>query len=291
MNADPQRESTPDDRRSQAARQVLLDRLVEGDLLRDEYCRLLAQLEAEPSGWRECALAFLESQAWREDCSPAASAASVKEESSWLDPALFDAPSALESKTSDTPGTKVPTASGADRPQPAAREPGAWLINTMVVAASVLLAFGLGVSVTRLSTSPADNPQVAVERPAPRLRDRPASNDGGRQDPAPTAVTAAPVQSMPRYADGTKPRGDLTLVVDGGQQVNLPVYDLKDIDQQWLREPPRAIAEEDQQILERFGYRVLRDQRLTPVRLPDGSYVLVPVEGVQIVPAAGNGFQ
>jgi hypothetical protein len=49
-----------------AASWAWIDRLVEGDL--DEAGRraALLRLEAEPDGWRRCALAFLEAQAWRE---------------------------------------------------------------------------------------------------------------------------------------------------------------------------------------------------------------------------------
>jgi hypothetical protein len=46
----------PDDR--------LLDRLVDGELCADERAALLAALDARPDGWRLCATAFLEAQAW-----------------------------------------------------------------------------------------------------------------------------------------------------------------------------------------------------------------------------------
>lgn len=40
-----------------------LDRLVDGELPADEYRLLLSTLDAQPQGWRRCALAFLEAQA------------------------------------------------------------------------------------------------------------------------------------------------------------------------------------------------------------------------------------
>lgn len=49
---------TPDDVR-------LLDRLVDGELNETERRNLLLRLEHSPDGWRRCALAFLEAQAWR----------------------------------------------------------------------------------------------------------------------------------------------------------------------------------------------------------------------------------
>jgi hypothetical protein len=42
-----------------------LDRLVDGELDANEQRQLLLQLENQPDGWRRCALAFLEAQAWR----------------------------------------------------------------------------------------------------------------------------------------------------------------------------------------------------------------------------------
>jgi len=55
-----------------------LDRLVDGSLPDAERRTLLLRLDNEPDGWRRCALAFLEAQAWREAFAPLAiSAASV----------------------------------------------------------------------------------------------------------------------------------------------------------------------------------------------------------------------
>jgi hypothetical protein len=45
----------------------LLDRLVDGELNDREYRELLLRLETQPDGWRRCALAFLEAQAWRRE--------------------------------------------------------------------------------------------------------------------------------------------------------------------------------------------------------------------------------
>jgi hypothetical protein len=54
-----------------------IDRLVDGELSDDERRALLAKLDAEPDsgGWRRCALAFLEAQAWREAFAPVAARA------------------------------------------------------------------------------------------------------------------------------------------------------------------------------------------------------------------------
>jgi hypothetical protein len=47
-----------------------IDRLVDGELPEAERRALLSRLGAEPDGWRQCALAFLEAQTWREALDP-----------------------------------------------------------------------------------------------------------------------------------------------------------------------------------------------------------------------------
>jgi hypothetical protein len=46
---------------------AMLDRLVDGELNDRQYRELLLRLETQPDGWRRCALAFLEAQAWRRE--------------------------------------------------------------------------------------------------------------------------------------------------------------------------------------------------------------------------------
>jgi hypothetical protein len=43
-----------------------LDRLVDGELDQGTRSLLIRSLDREPDGWKRCALAFLEAQAWRE---------------------------------------------------------------------------------------------------------------------------------------------------------------------------------------------------------------------------------
>src|SRR5689334_5820758 len=52
-----QQELTPEDER-------LLDLLVDGELDDPRRRQLLLTFEEKPSGWRRCALAFLEAQSW-----------------------------------------------------------------------------------------------------------------------------------------------------------------------------------------------------------------------------------
>jgi hypothetical protein len=46
---------------------ILFDRLVDGELSAIERRELLASLDGRPTGWRRCALAFLEAQTWQSE--------------------------------------------------------------------------------------------------------------------------------------------------------------------------------------------------------------------------------
>ena len=87
---------------------ILLDRLVDGELSRDEKRQLLASFDERPENWRRCAMAFLEAQAWREEMkqvargltaeavtakSPAAPS-KLTERSRWSSPAVWFATAA-----------------------------------------------------------------------------------------------------------------------------------------------------------------------------------------------------
>ena len=49
-----------------------LDRLVDGELAPEEARQLIRALEQTPGGWKQCALAFLEAQAWQQTLQPLA---------------------------------------------------------------------------------------------------------------------------------------------------------------------------------------------------------------------------
>ena len=57
------------------SRDPRLDLLVDGELTPDQYRRLLRELEQYPDGWKHCALAFLQAQAWKSEFSAVVSPA------------------------------------------------------------------------------------------------------------------------------------------------------------------------------------------------------------------------
>ena len=111
---------TPDDQR-------LLDRLVDGELSETERADLLRRIERAPDGWRCCALAFLEAQAWRSEAK-----------------ALVNEPAAAHDG-----------GAAYERPAPAAwRRPVFW----MPLATAATLIFGWASYVSKLDPS---QPEVA----------------------------------------------------------------------------------------------------------------------------------
>lgn len=97
---------------SPADEERLLDLLVDGELDDARRRELLLKLENTPGGWRNCALAFLEAQSWRQE---------------------------LGAVVGEKPATAPRTT--------AVRSTGRWsrtLIGTAALAASLALAFALG---------------------------------------------------------------------------------------------------------------------------------------------------
>lgn len=107
-----------------------LDLLVDGELGDAERRDLLARLDATPDGWRRCAVAFLEAQAWR-----------------------------------DSLGELARSAAPAPAPVAAIRPRSAWP-SRLLAAAMVIAAFGLGVASGRSGRAPAGpGPEVVATNP------------------------------------------------------------------------------------------------------------------------------
>ena len=113
---------------------IHLDRLVDGELNETEYRELLASLDAKPDGWKRCAHAFLEAQAWGQDLR-----AIVQEKRQ--------------------PGKRADQQSASVRPISRMLAPWLW---PLAVAASFLGAFALG---TRWDSTSSGLQQIAGTSP------------------------------------------------------------------------------------------------------------------------------
>jgi hypothetical protein len=229
-----------------------LDRLVDGELSAEEYAAVMRSLDDAPDGWRRCALAFLEAQAWQRD----------------LGAMRGEAPS--------------PTASVVVvRPATAAKR---WPL-LLAVAASFVLAFGLGIAMRPLTPTMSPAPvggQLAENSVRPTL-----PGEGADAAPSPNGFLA-PASALPS--------GNVTFVMDhgdgsGSREVPVPVYDWSPENEQWLSGQPMAPSSELQRAVQRFGHRVRTHKHFIPVETGDGRHVLFPVDQMEITPAGRRMYQ
>ncbi len=201
----------------------LLDRLVDGELSREEYQQALRTLSDQPGGWRQCALAFLESQAWRQSLEAFTGKSS---ESGGGMSSRWDAvATAVESPRPDRDAVVRKMAS--DRKEVRPRGP---MLSWLGLAASVLLAFALG------RTSEFGGGAPSTHRPAPSV----VRHGGGGNRPLDAQLVqdgfwnGRPAVS-PEVRDalgrlGTKvyqKNGYIPATTPDGQQVLLPVEEIQ----------------------------------------------------------------
>ena len=231
-----------------------LDRLVDGELSPDEYAAVLRSLDDRPDGWRRCALAFLEAQAWHSELG------TIRRE---------DQPSAA-------PVVELPQASAAKR----------WPL-LLAVAASFLLAFGLGLAMHPLATTV---PQGPVGEPLA------ADKNTARPDGAMELVDVNPAPGVSIPAASISPSGNVTLVMDhgdgsGGHEVPVPVYDWSPASERWLSREPMTPPPDVRRALQLMGRDVRTQKHFMRVETGDGQTVLIPVQQVDLTPAGGRTYQ
>ena len=221
-----------------------LDRLVDGGLDAGTRRQVLLQLERQPGGWRRCALAFLEAQAWREAMSDL-----VQE---IHDPAR--------------PAAVAPLAF-----QPPAKSPRA-MLPTYARAAGLLLAFALGWLMARgghpasarnapLAAEPESRPTTAIT-PAPAPSLAPELVQSQPPAPRPDPEIPATPSASPKPAPRTSLVRQLNSLPAGARAEVLPA-------------PIR-------QNLMQHGFELEPTQELATVAIGSGRKLAVPVPGVRI---------
>jgi hypothetical protein len=215
-----------------------LDRLVDGELTEEDRKALLGALDDEPGAWRRCALAFLEAHSWH---------------------GHFRALREEHSQTKEAPArvTLTPT------PQP--RKPSRFFELCLAMAASLMMAFGVGIWVRSMWKPPGSQPFNIVKdnrMPAPYARS--------------TVVDShSPWQRM-TLDDPTTPEPD---------NIQVPFQEGQKLTEDWLRQNRSALPDDVRQTLERSGHRVIQSQpQLVPFPLNDGRRLLVPVEQMEVQP-------
>jgi hypothetical protein len=242
---------------------ILIDRLVDGELSDAERRALLLQLDAEPDGWRRCALAFLEAQCWREAARDFEALRSSG--ASFQGGRREDLPHSLGS-----PGglpTRAPRRSRA----PSHSNRRRWRAR-LALAAGVLLVFGLGWSLSRFERQASRDPRIEiplVQGPAGAPAPRPSS-------PASEETPNAPWPTEPRLV--------ATLQLGGPDMPSyrVPILAGPEIDERWLHSQPAAVPEYVRALWEREGYRVAQRRRVLEMDLSDGHRLEVPLDEIEL---------
>ena len=232
-----------------------LDRLVDGELSGDEYREFLATLDKEPDGWRRCAMAFLEDQAWGQE----------------FGELRGEALSSRQEVSSKNVGHSVSNWSARQL-----------VALTLAMAASFAVAFASGVwwhggdssnpdaAAPMVVQQHSDSREIALDEERPRL---------------------AKDESTP----GSVPTEYLTFVVDRGngqtERFELPVYNANDsVARQLLQNMPSMPADVERAIRD-AGYRVKSQRHWAPVTLRDGRRAFFPVDQIDITPVSGDVYQ
>jgi hypothetical protein len=231
-----------------------LDRLVDNELDAADRHELLVTLDESPDGWRRCALAFLEAQAWRND---------------------------LRGAVGEPAPAKAPAAHAIPRRRLRAVRIG----QAGLIVAVVIVAFGAG----WLIRPGGDDRRPVDSRTAPfSVVER--ENEVEKRHDLPTAD---PEESGPDGKPDVRVAGTLTLEVeDRGQPrtLRVPVIEGRGIDMRWLLEQPPAMRASVVRALERRGHRVEAHRQLVTFNLKNGRKLILPVDEVD-VRFAGRVFQ
>ncbi len=231
-----------------------IDRLVDGELTGQDYKDLLRSLDQHPDGWRRCALAFLEAQAWQRELG------------------------AVHRDEVMAPAVPPVTLSGKKgRPQ--------WG-SILAVAASFLVAFGLGWAYhARWSGVPSTTGGMPIAS-----HDEP----GKVEDAVPDSVAPVPspndLQPPVRPRAYVTLAGDGS-GGSGSDELEVPLYDLSP-ENAWLLENDRMwIPPEVQRAFQSMGREIRWDRRLMPLESEDGHRALVPMRRLEITPVNGRRYQ
>lgn len=230
-----------------------LDRLVDGELSPEEYRTFVKSLDETPEGWRRCAVAFLESQAWRQELSP------------------------LTRRSSDSAESPPAPTTGWRR----------HVARWSALAASWFAAAAVGVAVSNFNQESV--PDYDLYTSAPRTRQLPPRI--APAPPAPEVslenlVGTSGLRGRSLPSGGHPPEMEFVVSGQDGDwqsSTRLPLrsYDSPTTPSTAIQQPdPPAVVE----LLRRTGREVHRQQDLVPLDLPDGRRVVMPVDKWQIKP-------
>ncbi len=287
----------------------LFDRLVDGELDERQRQVLLSSLDRQPDGWRQCALALLEAQCWRNEmttlarqaavCPPSGSAAGKDDR-----PCRESSPAMLrgDAEGADRVDSRLAALPARERSGRRAAAVGMSRAGRFVaVAAGLLLAFSLGMAAHDVlfrhglsddRAAGSAKTSLAVDS-APRPANTPPQ--GVPQRSAEQEQVAAAEQSTGPMDIEPELSGDtLTFLVQTGQgsttkQVRVPLVSAEGIRKAgvapaWLAASQPSLPDPVLRQLEQTGHEVHWQRRYAPVQLDDGRQVVFPVDDWEIAP-------
>jgi hypothetical protein len=230
--------------------QVGLDRLADGELTSNEQRGLLAALENQSDGWRRCALAFIESQAWRGEL-------------------------------------RCITAVGETVNQPFAMDRNARRTGTMhavrwlAVAASVLMAFTLGIAAQSWWPAAAPNhaEKIVAVQPEKTIAASPEKSVAGVEQPNSTGTAAGAATGKWQALKVTVPTAD----GQGEQTLEVPLVAASEQEvKSMLAKQEPLLSDVALQALESTGHEIQQHRAYYPVQLQDGTQAVVPMDFVEV---------
>ncbi len=232
-----------------------LDRLVDGELPSNEYRELLNQLEQQPDGWRDCAMAFLESHAWQQDFG------------------MLRNDDLSSRNVTHRPHTEQIV--NNSRAKLTARV-------ALAIAATIAIGFSGGVW---WQSGQATQQEFRASELADNTNDAPQPSH---------ADIPQPLDHDSRRREGV-PTEHLTFVVDRADgksdRFELPVYEANDQIARQLLQDHSPMPKEVERELRNSGFSVRNQREWTPVRLRDGRRAFFPVDQLDITPVSRSTYQ
>ena len=242
-------ESNDDYDRAAAEHLERLDRLVDNELDDAERRELLLELEHSPDGWRQCALAFLEAQAFGDG----------------LRSLMTDPPDADPGRRAGVPPR------GEAGPLSPATVHASRLSSMLAVAAGLMLAFSVGVA-SRGIWSESRDPAASAAMAPDRAPAGASSADTTQRSRAPAETSTVSTIPVP-FADRKSGRVE---------RIDIPIVEAKSTQEAALGEaeqiPPQILR-----MFEQIG-PFERTRKYLPVELGDGRSVVVPLGHIELRP-------
>jgi hypothetical protein len=230
-----------------------IDRLVDGELNRDDERQVLLALEAQPEYWRRCALAFVESQTWRGELRGLAS----------------------------EPAGEVATNKAASLVRRSSRV----VLQWAALAASVLIAFTLGIAARHIWTGGGE--QIAAGNAGQTnfvtMTEPPTK---GGEPKTPDAASGSAPESNNDMDMIPRNTVQVSLPIDDGQEEQSVTVPVVEANEQRLRSlfagQMPVIPEVALKALQSSGHEVEQRRAFYPVKLQDGRQAVVPMDIVEV---------